>query len=619
MRPTSSVFCLIIAWGCVGLFAFPHAAAQRQMEALDRGVVAIDRGDGSVMISWRLLADDPEEIAFHVYRQTQHGEWTRLTQLPLGDVTNFIDHDREAPWPRHYRVRSVVHGHETGDDTTVQVEKGQIYLRIPLRTLPGHTPNDASVGDLDGDGRYEIVIKQEMRPRDNSQRGPTGETKLEAYTLDGRFLWRINLGPNIREGAHYTPFIVYDLDGDGKAEVACRTSDGTIDGVGQVIGSPEANHRNAEGLVLTGPEYLTVFEGATGRAVVSAPYVPPRGDVRDWGDDYGNRADRFLACVAYLDGQRPSLIMCRGYYTRTVISAWDYQKGKLILRWVFDSDSGPLENRQYRGQGNHNLSVGDVDGDGRDEIIYGACAIGPDGKGLYTTGLGHGDAIHLADIDPNRPGLEVFGIHERPTHPFGANLRDAATGQVIWGLSSPDVVRGLVADIDPRHHGLECWAFGAGLEGLFDCRGQRISKRAPRSCNMAIWWDGDLLRELLDRTTIQKWRYDQETTDILFDAATYGCASNNGSKGNPCLCADIVGDWREEVIWRSNDNQSLLVFTTPEPTKYRFVTLMHDPIYRLGVACQNVGYNQPAHTGFYLGVGMTPPQRPKVITVRGSG
>lgn len=618
MRSNTLTLDVILGWCCVLTLPSGQVFAQRQMEALDRGLVAIDRGDGSAMISWRLLVDDPEEISFHVYRQTQNGEWVRLTQLPLGDVTNFIDEDREAPWPRRYRVQTVLEEQKTGEGAFVKVEKGQTYLRIPLQTLPGHTPNDASVGDLDGDGRYEIVIKQEMRPRDNSQRGPTGETKLEAYTLDGRFLWRINLGPNIREGAHYTPFIVYDLDGDGKAEVACRTSDGTVDGVGQILGSPGANHRNADGLILTGPEYLTVFEGVTGRAVVSVPYVPPRGDVRDWGDDYGNRSDRFLACVAYLDGYRPSLIMCRGYYTRTVLAAWDYRGGKLTLRWVFDSDSGSAENRRYRGQGNHNLAVADVNGDGRDEIIYGACAIGSDGKGLYTTGLGHGDALHLTDIDPDRPGLEVFGIHERPTHPFGANLRDAAGGQVIWGLSSPDVARGLAADIDPRYRGLECWAFGAGLEGLFSCRGERIGRRSPRTCNMAVWWDGDLLRELLDRTTIQKWRYDREMTDILLDAAAYGCASNNGSKANPCLCADILGDWREEVIWRSADNQSLLVFTTAEPTQYRFVTLMHDPIYRLAVACQNVGYNQPAHTGFYLGVGMTPPQRPKVITVRRS-
>lgn len=601
-----------VAFSLFTLQIAPFVWGQKQVEHLDRGIIAIDRGDGSVMISWRLLADDPDDLAFHVYRRNDLGEWQRLTEEALSDRTSFLDQDHQAGWPRLYQVRSVLAGQETTDTSLARVNKGQTHLVIPLQTLPGHTPNDASVGDLDGDGRYEIVLKQEMRPRDNSQRGPTGETKLEAYTLDGQFLWRINLGPNIREGAHYTPFIVYDLDGDGCAEIVCRTSDGTVDGVGYVIGSATATHRSADGLILTGPEYLTVFEGRTGKALTTVPYVPQRGKVKDWGDDYGNRSDRFLACVAYLDGRHPSVVMCRGYYTRTVLAAWDYRDGQLKLLWVFDSDTGPVENRTYRGQGNHNLSVADINGDGRDEIIYGACAIGPDGQGIYTTGLGHGDAMHVTDIDPERPGLEVFAIHERPSHRYGANLRDAATGKVIWGLDSPDVGRGLAADIDPRYLGLECWAVGQGLAGLFNCHGERIAQRAPRTCNMAVWWDGDLLRELLDRTTIQKWNPERETSEILFDAAQFGCTSNNGTKGNPCLCADILGDWREEVIWRSADNRELHIFTTPEPTTYRLVTLMQDPTYRLAVAWQNVGYNQPAHSGFYLGEGMTPPKRPNV-------
>lgn len=593
--------------------------AQRQMEDLDRGLVAIDRGDGTVMVSWRLLADDPDDLAFHVYRRQEDGTWIRLTDSPLLDRTNFVDEDRDSPWPRFYQVRNVISGKETGETATVEVAKGQTHWVIPLQTLPGYTPNDASVGDLNGDGRYELVLKQEKRPRDNSQRGPTGQTLLEAYTFDGKFLWRINLGPNIREGAHYTPFLVYDFDGDGRAEVVCRTSDGTVDGTGQVIGSPSANHRNADGLVLTGPEYLTVFQGHTGKAVVSVPYVPPRGDVRAWGDDYGNRSDRFLTCVAYLDGRQPSVVMCRGYYTRTVLAAWNYRDGQLTLLWIFDSDAGPRENRKYRGQGNHNLSVADVNGDGRDEIIYGACVIGPDGQGLYSTELGHGDAMHVTDIDPHRPGLEIFSIHERPSHPFGANLRDAATGEIIWGLAARDVSRGLALDIDPRHPGLECWAVGPGLRGLFNCRGERIANRAPASCNMGVWWDGDLLREVLDRTQIQKWIPEREACDVLFDAARYGCTWNNGSKANPTLCADIFGDWREEVIWRSADNRSLHIFTTPLPSEHRLVTLMHDPVYRLGIAWQNVGYNQPAHPGFYLGHGMTPPRRAKIVTPKALG
>ena len=605
---------LLVGWFIfLGLEGF---GAERQMEFLDRGCVAIDRGDQTVMISWRLLANDPEDIGFHVDRQESTGVWHRLTSSPLRTTTHWIDGDRTAPSPRTYRVTAVADGRELEPPTIVKVELGQKYLVIPLQTLPGHTPNDASVGDLDGDGRYEIVVKQEMRPRDNSQRGPTGETKLEAYTLDGKFLWRINLGPNIREGAHYTPFIVYDLDGDGRAEVVCRTADGTVDGVGHVIGSPSARYRDSQGLILTGPEYLTVFEGQTGRAVTTVPYVPPRGRVQGWGDDYGNRSDRFLACVAYLDGEHPSVVMSRGYYTRTVLAAWNYRHNRLQLLWVFDSDAGPESNRAYRGQGNHNLAVADVDGDGCDEIIYGACAIDHNGQGLYSTGLGHGDALHVADIDPDRPGLEVFGIHERPSHPYGANLRDAATGKILWGLASPDVARGLALDIDPRYRGLECWAIGQGLQGLYNCRGERIAQRAPRSCNMGVWWDGDLLRELLSGTRIEKWIPETESTVTLLDTAQYGCASNNGTKANPCLCADILGDWREEILWRTSDGRALYLFTTPEPTKYRFVTLMHDPVYRLAVAWQNVGYNQPAHPGFYLGEGMEPPKRPSIRLVK---
>ncbi len=512
----------------VCLLLATEAHAQRQMERLDRGVVAIRRDDGSVYVGWRLLGTDPAGIAFHVERANDGGPAVRITDQPITATTDLVDDEADPDRDVTYSVRPVIDGRE-GTSSEPSAAVAQPFLSIPLQTPDGCTPNDASVGDLDGDGRYEIVLKQEMRPRDNSQDGVTGQTKLEAYTLDGALLWRIDLGPNIREGAHYTPFLVHDLDGDGRAEVACKTADGTLDGNGRVLGDADANHRGARGYVLDGPEFLTVFDGRDGAALATVDYVPPRGDVAAWGDDYGNRVDRFLACVAYLDGRRPSLVMCRGYYTRTVLAAWDWRDGRLTHRWTFDSDEGHPD---YAGQGNHGLAVGDVDGDGRDEITYGAMCVDDDGTGLYTTGLGHGDALHLADLDPGRPGLEVFDIHEKPRHPHGIEFRDAANGAILWSRPSPDVGRGLALDIDPRHEGAECWAAGRGLEGLFSCKGEPIGPK-PRSCNMGVWWDADPLRELLDGTIIDKWGPESGRSVRLLSRATSAAPRTTARRPTP--------------------------------------------------------------------------------------
>src|SRR5579883_386875 len=307
MRPV-----LAVALGLAGLPAVLHTPAGdrapaadplpvRQMERLGRGVVAVPLGGGKVFVGWRLLGTDPEGTAFHLYRAAGGGEPVRLTAAPLATATHFVDETADPSVPTAYFVRPVSGGTESDPSGRFALPANapaRPYLSIPLKTLPGHTPNDAAVGDLDGDGEYEIVLKQEMTPRDNSRPGPTGETKLEAYKLDGTFLWRINLGKNVREGAHYTPFLVYDFDGDGRAEVVCRTADGTVDGTGRAVGDPAADHRNKDGYVLDGPEFLTVFDGMTGRALATTAYLPPRGRVADWGDTYGNRVDRFLACVA---------------------------------------------------------------------------------------------------------------------------------------------------------------------------------------------------------------------------------------------------------------------------------------------------------------------------------
>jgi len=613
------------------------AWGQRQMESLGRGLVALYEGEGQVFLSWRLLGTDPEGVAFHVYRQVGDQPPLRRTDAPRSGPTWFRDQGVDPASGVSYFIRPVVQGIEGSPSTRARLPTDGVprpYLSVPIQPPEGYHANDCSVGDLDGDGEYEIVVHMVGRGRDNSQGGITTEPIFHAYKLDGTRLWTIHLGKNIREGAHYTQFLVYDFDGDGRAEMICKTADGTIDGRGQVMGDPQADYRtpahppedappgprgrggrgDRSGYILSGPEYLTVFDGRSGAALASVPYVPPRGNVADWGDNYGNRVDRFLACVAYLDGKRPSAVMCRGYYTRAVLAAWDWRDGKLTLRWVFDSDDGTPGHRAYRGQGNHSVAVADVDEDGRDEIVYGACVIDDNGQGLYSTGLGHGDALHVADLDPDRPGLEVWGVHENeegnPSRP-GVALFSARTGEILWtGSVGQDVGRGMAADIDPRYRGAELWGGSVGLRSV---RGERIGI-APRSVNFGIWWDGDLLRELLDGVTITKWDWQQQREVPLLLGREHGLAANNGSKANPCLSADLLGDWREELVARTLDSRELRIYVSTIPTEHRLVTLMHDPQYRLSVAWQNVGYNQPPHPGFYLGEGMTAPPWPKIMT-----
>ncbi|WYU00151.1 rhamnogalacturonan lyase [Paenibacillus sp. FSL H7-0942] len=576
------------------------------MEYLDRGVVAVKTGTG-VFISWRLLGTEGSNVSFNVYR-----DGTKVNASPITNSTNL--QDASGTSSSKYTVRAVVSGTEQAASAAASVW-GNNYLSVPLSVPAGGTTpdgvaytysaNDASAGDLDGDGEYELIVKWDpSNSKDNSQSGYTGEVFIDAYKLNGTRLWRISLGKNIRAGAHYTQFMVYDLDGDGKAEVAMKTADGTKDGTGVVIGDASKDYRNSSGYVLSGPEFLTVFNGQTGKALSTVNYEPARGNVSSWGDNYGNRVDRFLAAIAYLDGERPSLVMARGYYTRTVLVAYNWRNGQLTKQWTFDSNTSG--NSGYAGQGNHNLSVADVDGDGKDEIVYGAMAVDDNGKGLYTTGLHHGDAMHLSDLDPDRPGLEVFQVHETPSN-AGVEFRDAGTGQLIWGVkTTKDIGRGMAADIDPRYKGAEVWADGS----LYTAKGQKLGTTLPSSTNFGIWWDGDLLRELLDSNRIDKWNYANSTTMNLLTAS--GVSSNNGTKSTPNLQADLFGDWREEVVWRTNDSSALRIYTTTAVTDKRIYTLMHDPVYRLGVAWQNVAYNQPPHTGFYLGEGMSTPQVPNI-------
>ncbi|WP_435229082.1 rhamnogalacturonan lyase [Streptomyces sp. Tue6028] len=585
-----------------------EAATARQVESLDRGVVSVHTDSGN-LVSWRWLGTDPNDVSFNVYRAG-----TKVNPSPVTGSTNYLHSG--APAQADYTVRAIVNGVEQGDSVhAVQFRTG--YKDVPLTPPAGGTTpdgvaytyeaNDASVGDLDGDGQLDFVLKwQPTNAKDNSQSGYTGNTIVDGIKLDGTRLWRVDLGRNIRSGAHYTQFQVYDYDGDGKAEVAMKTADGTTDGRGTVIGSSSADHRNSSGYVLSGPEYLTMFNGVTGAAMGTVDYVPARGTVSSWGDSYGNRVDRFLAGTAYLDGSRPSLIMARGYYTRTVVAAWDWRGGAFTRRWTFDTNSSTNSGKGYDGQGNHQLSVADVDGDGKDEIVYGSMAVDDNGSGLWTTRNGHGDAMHVGDLDPSRAGLEEFKVDEDAGKP-SSWMADARTGAVLWSTAADgDNGRGVSGDVWAGSAGAESWSSRA--DGVRNPKGTVVASRKPGSVNFLSWWDGDPVRELLDGTHVDKYGTSADTR-LLTGA---GVHANNGTKATPSLSGDLFGDWREEVVWPTTDNTALRIYSTPYETTTKITTLLHDTQYRTALAWQNTAYNQPPHPSFFLGDGMPTAPRPAV-------
>lgn len=579
--------------------------SKMQREKLGRGVVAIRENPSKVAVSWRYLESDPENQSFDIYRNGK-----KVNSKPVTNATFFTD-NYSGNEEVKYEIKALK-GDKTVASYTLPANAPLGYINIPIQRPDlgvepfgkeyFYTANDASVGDVDGDGEYEIILKWDpTNSHDNSHDGFTGPTYLDCYELDGTRKWRIDLGENIRSGAHYTQFLVADFDGDGKAEIICKTADGTTDGQGKVIGDRRADWRNMKGRVVSGPEYLSVFNGETGAVMATVDYIPPRGNIKDWGDGYANRSDRFLAAVAYVDGVRPSAIMARGYYTRSVLAAYDWDGKDLKVKWVFDSNTPG--NEAYAGQGNHNLRVADVDGDGCDEIIYGQMTVDNDGTGLYSTGMYHGDAIHLLS-DINNEKYYVWCCHENKKD--GSTLRDAATGEVILQYpSDKDIGRCMAADIDPTHPGVEVWSPNSG--GVRSFTGKLINDQkdfkneisAKVPVNMAVWWDGDLLREMLDRNVISKYNWKTGEMDKIL--VMEGTMWNNGTKANPCLQADILGDWREEVLMRTADNNNLRLYVTTIPTDYRFHTFMSDPAYRCSVANQNIAYNQPAEPGFYFG------------------
>lgn len=587
-------------------------AAPRNLEALDRGVVAVKVANG-VFVGWRVLGTDPASLAFNVYRGA-----VKVNATPITGATNLVDPMGTAGTV--YSVRAVSGGVEQAASPSVEAWASQV-LKIPLQS-PGadYSPSDMSVGDLDGDGDWDLVLKWDpANAKDNSQAGVTGKVYLDGLTLEGKRLWRIDLGQNIRAGAHYTQVLVADYDGDGKAEMACKTAPGTKDGSGAFLGQgPAANdddaksYVTADGYILTGPEYVSLFNGQTGKEMGTVNYVPARGTVSAWGDGYGNRVDRFLATNAYLGatgarGLNPSMVFQRGYYTRMALTAYDWDGKTLKQRWAFDSNN---PNSATAGQGNHNLSAGDVDGDGFDEIIEGASAIDHDGKFLYSTKLGHGDAMHMSDLDPDNPGLEVWEVHEDAGVAYGHELHDARTGKILWGTNyDSDNGRGMAGDIDATSPGHEMWS-SAGA-GVYSCKGKQLSTTKP-SVNFRVYWDGDLQDDLLDGNKVDKWTGDGTTRLITLQGSA--C---NGTKNTPNFSGDILGDWREEVIL--HDATNLYLTTTTTPTSHRLYTLAHDPVYRLAMSWQNGAYNQPPHLGFWLGAGVDKAPKPDLYNGGVSG
>jgi len=631
----------------------PSDTPSSQMEKLDRGLIVVPMSNKHY-ISWRMFGTDDKGTTFEVLKNgvtLKKDIYGATFMSTSGSATDT------------YQVKVYQNGQLTETTNAVTPwEKAFLELKLDKPAAGSdytYSPNDCSVGDVDGDGQYEIFVKWDpSNSKDNSQNGITGNVLIDCYKLDGTKLWRIDLGQNIRAGAHYTQFMVYDFDGNGKAEMMCKTAPGSKDSEGTYVNQATTyaaikaadNTKSwitSSGRMDGGHEYLTVFDGLTGKAVNTITYYPNRNAKAElseaagtfnWAvgktDTHGyNRGDRYLAAVAYLGGPdaNPSGVFCRGYYSYAYIWAVDFDGQQLKHRWLHRSDSntqwsvvdanmqesakvtapkatsGGGSNTMFA-NGNHNLSVADVDGDGKDEIIWGSAAVDDDGKLLYATGFGHGDAIHLGDLNPDRPGLELFDVHEEKGT-YSWDIHDAATGEILMksGQSGKDNGRGVAADIVESARGYEFWSSYGGFDSnsrnqnpFNVITGKQAGNKSP-SMNFRIYWDGDAMDELLDDINIYKYNTDASATRLGIGSRSYPTGqSNNSTKATPCLSADIFGDWREELILRNATDDALNIYSTITTTNYRVPTLMHDHVYRMGICWQNVAYNQPPHLGYYL-------------------
>lgn len=606
--------------------------AQRKMENLDHATMAVKTANG-VYVSWRVLGSEWKDVSYNLYR-----EGVKLNDEPIAGASNY--EDAAGTLTSLYFVRAIVDGVEQAETCTAKVWD-KSYIDIPVNDIEGnYTINDASLGDLDGDGEYEIIIKR--KSSDIGYLARTNYHLLQAYHLDPEKnlndqgevvpMWTIDMGPNLFNDVEVN-FLVWDVDQDGKAELITRTSDATIDGLGKDFGDTDNDGKTdyrysclgfdpdiysdptrVEGYRTAGPDYLSVFDGMTGGEIARDQYIK-RDPMEQYGSSGAGAAHRSTKCmftIAYLDGKKPSIVISRGIYERIKMEAWDFDGTSLSKRWTFDTQNAPPE---YHGSGNHNLSLADVDFDGKDEIVYGAMVIDDDGTGLHSNGLMHGDAIHVGDFDPDRFGLEIWRCLENNT---GAMYKTGETGEeIVRYRGNRDNGRCCAGDINPDSRGAEVWA--ATECPTYNSKGEIINPASPFPMNFMVWWDGDLLREFLDHTwnepngvgQISK-RTAGDNRVTLLNAN--GTLTNNWTKGTPCVSADIYGDWREEVVWRRSDNKAIRLYFSTTPTTHRLYTLMHDSQYREAIAWQMDSYNQPPHPSFFLGYDMDSVPPPCILT-----